>query len=100
MRLAHELEHARPLRDASEGELVEILDIVFESLRDVYPTLGIAPGQTLRCEGSTPWRIVLRRQDGRRVEVDPFYAWFIGIRHAERGPHLQSHSAPAWSNTA
>jgi hypothetical protein len=100
MRLAYQPEHARPLKDASEGELVEILDIVFESLRDVYPKLGIAPGETLRCEGCTPWRIVLRRQDGHRIEVDPFYAWFIGIRPAEHRPRTRSRSAPGWSDTA
>lgn len=92
MQLVPHPEPARALRDAVVGERIEVQEIVFETLRLLLPPLGVAPGETLRCVAQTPSRIVLRRADGRRIEVDPFYACFIGIRHvAELEPRHDSH---------
>ena len=81
MQLFPQSESARALRDAVVGERIEVQEIVFETLRLLFPPLGVATGETLRCVAQTPSRIVLRREDGRRIEIDPFYACFIGIRH-------------------
>lgn len=78
----------RSLADVRVGELVEVGDIVFESLRDLCPTLGVIRGATLRCLGRTPADVVLRRDDGQRIAVDRFYACFIGVRSAAASTRL------------
>lgn len=77
----------RSLADARAGETVEVGDIVFESLRDYCPTVGVIRGQTLQCLGRTPDAMLLRRSDGRRITIDRCFACFVGIHTAVAPVH-------------
>jgi len=84
MRFAENLERSRALAEVTVGERIEVVDIVFETIRELCPLLGINPGDTLRCEERTPREVLLRRGDGRRVAVDRFYAAFVRIREIDQ----------------
>ena len=70
----------RPLSEVAGGERVQVVEIVFDTVRLMCPTLGLRPGDILDCETRMPYDIVLRSTNGRRVVVDRFYASFIAIQ--------------------
>ena len=81
----------RPLADVAGGEQVQVVEIVFDSVRLLCPVIGLRPGDVFDCEERTPRSIALRRRDGTRVVIDPFYASFIAIRsRAGTGPAIAS----------
>jgi hypothetical protein len=57
-----------------------VVEIVFDTVRLLCPVIGLHPGDVVDCEERTPRSIALRRPDGTRVVIDPFYASFIAIR--------------------
>lgn len=79
----------RALADVAGGEQVQVVEIVFDSVRLWCPMIGLHPGDILDCEERTPRSIALRRRDGTRVVIDPFYASFIAIR-----PHVGRNAGP------
>jgi hypothetical protein len=80
---------ARPLADILDGEQVEVVEIVFECVRRLCPPIELHPGDILSCERRTSRVIALRRHDGARVQIDPFYASFVAIR-----AHIDSNDPP------
>jgi hypothetical protein len=84
MQFAENAEGSRALAEVTAGERVEVVDIVFETIRELCPLLGINPGDVLRCEERTTREVLLRRGDGSHVAVDRFYASFVRIRAAEQ----------------
>jgi hypothetical protein len=90
MQLVNQDTRVRALADVAGGEQVQVVEIVFDSVRLWCPVIGLHPGDILDCEERTPRSIALRRRDGTRVVIDPFYASFIAIRsHVGRNaePH-------------
>ena len=74
-----------PLAEVAGGEQVEVVEILFETIRRLCPPSGLHRGDILDCEGRTSCAITLRRPDGTRVTIDPFYASFVAIRpHSSR----------------
>ena len=83
MQFADNAAGSRALAEVTAGERFEVVDIVFETIRELCPLLGINPGDVLRCEDRTSREVLLRRGDGRHVAVDRFYAAFVRIRTAD-----------------
>jgi hypothetical protein len=69
----------RPLADVANGEQFEVLEIVFDTVRQMCPTLGLHPADILTCEEKTSRDLVLRTGNGKRIVVDRFYASFVAI---------------------
>jgi hypothetical protein len=73
-----------PLVDASNGEDVEVVEILFDSIRERCVAGGVSPGMAYRCVGLTPTHVLLRGTDGHDVKVDRFYACFVGVVPADQ----------------
>ncbi len=84
MHVAGTAERARALADVKAGERVEVVDIVFETIRELCPTLGIHLGDVLHCQRRTARDMLLLRGDGGQVTVDRFYASFVEIRTVDQ----------------
>lgn len=83
----------RPLADVANGEQFEVVEIVFDMVRQICPTLGLHPTDVLTCEGKTRRDLVLRTDNGKRIVVDRFYASFVAIHLIARDASLQNTSA-------
>jgi len=71
--------------DVKIGDTVEVVDILFDRVRDLCSSSGIRAGQTLRCDRRTPFHLLLQREDGGTVKIDRFYACFVGVRPVAAG---------------
>jgi hypothetical protein len=86
----------RPLADVASGDQFEVLEIVFDTVRQMCPTLGLHPADILTCEGKTPRDLVLRTGNGKRIVVDRFYASFVAIHLIDRDASDNvAHQVPA-----
>ena len=86
MEQAERCNPVKPPADIHAGECVVVIEIVFDTVRQFCPTIGLNPGDTYRCEGRTTRDIALRRGDGAALRIDPFYASFVAIR-TQSGAH-------------
>jgi hypothetical protein len=82
-----------PLADVASGERFEVVEIVFDTVRQMCPTIGLHPADVLTCEGKTLRDLILRTGNGRRIVIDRFYASFVAIHLITRDGSLQSTSA-------
>ena len=86
----------RQLADVVRGEQVEVVEIVFDTVRQICPTLGLHPADILTCEGGTPRDLVLRTGNGKQIVVDRFYASFVAIHLIARGASFgKANQSPA-----
>lgn len=84
MALVDRCERVRPLADITDGECIEVVEIVFDSLCRLCPPIGLHPGDVFSCEGRNSRDIALRREDGAFMHIDPFHASFVAIRSRNR----------------
>ncbi len=73
------IEAARSLIDIHVGERVAVGAVLFEIVRDHCSSVGIQPGVVMRCECCTSRSVLLRRDDGMRIELDRLYAAFVEV---------------------
>jgi len=78
--------HGRPrpssfcsLADVEPGDPLEVVHVLFGSLRYRYEASGLTPGARARCRERTPDRIRLELADGRIAEVDATHASFVEV---------------------
>lgn len=73
------LDSARSLIDIHVGERVAVGAVLFDIVRDHCSSVGIQPGVVMRCECCTSRSVLLRRDDGMRIELDRVYAAFVEV---------------------
>ena len=73
------IDTTRSLIDITVGERVAVGAVLFDVVRHHCSALGIQPGVVMRCECCTSRSVLLRREDGVRVEVDRVYAAFVEV---------------------
>lgn len=71
---------ARSLIDITVGERVAVGEVLFEIVRSHCSSIGIEPGVVMRCECCTSRSLLLRRDDGIRIELDRVFAAFIEVQ--------------------
>jgi hypothetical protein len=71
---------ARSLIDIHVGERVAVGAVLFEVVRDHCSSIGIRPGVVMLCECCTGRSVLLRRDDGIRVELDRVFAAFVEVQ--------------------
>ncbi|HEX6317148.1 MAG TPA: hypothetical protein VFZ73_19895 [Gemmatimonadaceae bacterium] len=67
------------LAEAARGDQLQVVEVLFDIVRRLCPTLGVQPGDVLQCEARTRRDIVLRLGNGTRITVDRFYASFVAV---------------------
>lgn len=73
------LDAARSLIDIHVGERVAVGAVLFDIVRDHCSSVGIQPGVVMRCECCTSRSVLLRRDDGMRIELDRVFAAFVEV---------------------
>lgn len=71
---------ARSLIDITVGERVTVGAVLFEIVRNHCSSVGIRPGVVMLCECCTSRSVLLRRDDGIRVEIDRVFAAFVEVQ--------------------
>lgn len=79
----------RSLADATPGTLVEVVHILFGSLRERYAAAGIRAGTLLRLRCRSAERVLVELAGGAVAEVEAVHAPFVEVR-----PHAAD--AGAW----
>ncbi len=79
---------ARSLADVPAGRTVEIVNILFDSLRQKYREAGVQAGTRARFEKRTDDGIRLRLPDGSRARIAADQARFIEVRVLPDRPPL------------
>jgi hypothetical protein len=69
----------RSLIDITVGERVAVGEVLFDIVRDHCSSVGIQPGVVMRCECCTSRSVLLRRDDGMRIELDRVFAAFVEV---------------------
>ncbi len=64
---------------AREGELLEVKEILFGSLRDHLWTIGVREGSLLECLGKDDAGVEVRLPNGKGTKIERDYAWFISV---------------------
>jgi hypothetical protein len=77
----HMLDTPRSLIDVTAGERVAVGAVLFEVVRNHCSAIGIQPGIVMDCEICTSRSVLLRRDDGVRVELDRVYAAFVEVQN-------------------
>jgi hypothetical protein len=80
----------RSLDSVGVGELVTLGDFAFASLREACADIGLLRGARVRCRVHAPGVLLLEREDGTQVRLDPQWARLIGIAPAQPLPGLAS----------
>lgn len=75
----HSLANARP------GLRYRICELALSMVRDRCRDLGLEQGDEVTCLEAGRWSICLERLDGRRVNLERDYAWFVQVE-ALRAP--------------
>ncbi len=90
----------RSLAESAPGDFVEVVYVLFESLRQHCEKAGIRPGTRMRFRGRTGKRVVLELPGGSLAELNAVHAPFVEVRPVPYDP-LQGAAAPAgWPVTA
>lgn len=84
MHFAGTAKRAKALAEVKAGERIEVVEIVFDTIRELCPTLGIHLGDVFRCRERTSRAVMLMRGDGAQVVVDRFYASFVQVRSVDQ----------------
>lgn len=90
----------RSLADAAPGDRVEVVYVLFGSLRDRYEVAGIRVGTRLRVRERDHDRLLVELPGGGLAPVDAVHAPFVEVRplpeDAPRSPapHLAAHRSP------
>lgn len=82
MHFAGTAKRAKALAEVKTGERVEVVEIVFDTIRELCPTLRV--GDVFRCKERTSRAVMLSRGDGAQVVVDRFYASFVQVRSVDQ----------------
>lgn len=69
---------------AREGDVLEVRDILFGSIREHLSEVGVRKGATLEYIGKDDKALSVRFPDGNGVKVARDHAWFVLV---ERGIH-------------
>lgn len=80
---AHPRPGAAPLHslaEAAPGDLVEVVHILFGSLRQRFEDLGIRPGTRMRVRERGAGGFVLELPGGALAAVDPVHAAFVEVQ--------------------
>lgn len=80
---AHPRSAAAPphsLAESPPGTFVEVVHVLFGSLRQRYESAGIRAGARLRLRGRTGDRLVVELTGGATAEVDAGHAPFVEVR--------------------
>ncbi|HEX8272989.1 MAG TPA: FeoA family protein [Longimicrobiaceae bacterium] len=80
---AHPRPAAAPLHslaEAAPGDLVEVVHILFGSLRQRFDDLGIRPGTRMRVRERGAAGYVLELPGGATAAVDPVHAAFVEVQ--------------------
>lgn len=87
---AHPRPDASPLHslaEAAPGELVEVVHILFGSLRQRFEDLGIRVGTRIRVHERGAHGLVVELAGGATAAVDAVHAAFVEVRPAADAPH-------------
>ena len=79
---AHPRPSAAPLHslaEAAPGEHVEVVHVLFGSLRQRFEDLGIRPGTRMRVRGRGAAGLLLELPGGALAAVDPVHAAFVEV---------------------
>jgi hypothetical protein len=78
----------RSLADAAPGDLVEVVHVLFGTLRQRYEPAGIRVGARLRLRERRRRKVVVELPSGSVAEVDEVHAPFVEVRplSAEAAP--------------
>ena len=68
---------ARSLASISQGETLEVGDILFDGVRALCETAGIRPGIRVRCCDASPSQLLLETEAGRVTSVERRWAAFV-----------------------
>lgn len=79
MRATPVIDPTRSLVDVTVGERVAVGAVLFDIVRHHCSAIGIQPGVVMRCECCTPRSVLLRRDDGVRIELDRVFAAFVEV---------------------
>jgi Fe2+ transport system protein FeoA len=80
---AHPRPSAAPLHslaEAAPGDLVEVVHVLFGSLRQRFEDLGIRPGTRMRVRERGAGGFVLELPGGAMAAVDPVHAAFVEVQ--------------------
>lgn len=72
--------HLRSLAEAAPGDLVEVVHILFGTLRQRYESAGVRVGATLRLRERNRRKVVVELPSGALAEVDEVHAPFVEVR--------------------
>ncbi|HEX7238869.1 MAG TPA: hypothetical protein VF263_01275 [Longimicrobiaceae bacterium] len=81
------------LAEAEPGDHLEVVYILFGSLRKRYEATGVRVGTRLRCLERTRECVRVRLPDGGTVEVEGVHAPFVEVRPLD--PERTGHDRPA-----
>ena len=69
--------NARSLATISQGETLQVGDILFDGVRALCETAGIRPGVRVRCRESSPTLLQLETEAGRVTNLERRWAAFV-----------------------
>jgi len=64
---------------ASQGEVVQIKEILFGMIRDYLQEMGIGRGSVLECIENRPNEVLVRLPTGETRLIGWDYAWFVYV---------------------
>jgi hypothetical protein len=85
----------RTLASVAEGETVTLGGFAFPTLGSVCADLGLHLGLTVLCRVRAPGVLLLEREDGRQISLDPKWARLIGVHPSPVAATGMSPAPPA-----
>ena len=79
---------------AAEGDVLEVKEILFSSLRSHLHDKGVSEGSRLECLAKDEEGVDVRLPDGRGAKVESDYAWFVAVRPVLERRHLRLSELP------
>ncbi|HEV2147498.1 MAG TPA: hypothetical protein VGR37_08845 [Longimicrobiaceae bacterium] len=89
----------RSLAEAAPGDLVEVVHILFGTLRHRYEPAGVRVGATLRLRERHRRKLVVELPSGALAEIDEVHAPFVEVRPLSAGTALGAVRAPTLTAT-
>lgn len=74
---------------AAEGDVVEVQEILFSSLRNHLHDRGVMEGARIECLAKDDRGVDIRLPDGRGTRIEKDYAWFVAVRPIQERRHLR-----------
>jgi len=69
---------------AAHGDLIQVAEILFGTIRDHLWEMGIEKGSVVECLDNRPQWVLVQLADGGRRKITRDYAWFICVEPARR----------------